>query len=492
MNIKNKKAVEQKSIGQNMIYNTLLTVSNFLFPLLTFPYVSRVLSAIGPGRVAYVNSIINYFLYFSMLGIPAYGLRECVKVRDDREKLSQLYQELLCINLVSTIIAYVGLFLAVIYTPKFLQYKNMFISMCMIILLTTIGVEWLYKALEEYRYITLRSLVMRGITVVLTFIFVRDKNDYIAYGILTVFATSASYIFNLYHVRKYVDFKITRKLSLKKHLTPILILFASTIILTIYNNFDISMLGSFSTEDEVGVYNAALKIKNIILALSTSVTAVMISRMVDSYAKNDMNRAKRLLEKSIKVSMVLALPLLTFVAINAKDIIVFICGKDFVDAVPTLRVLCICIVPLILTNVFGNQVLIPLGMEKRFTISVFIGLIINIILNMLLIFRYGATGAAVATLASELWNVYYMGTGRKDIALHLLKAINYFKYILPLVLSVIAFYLISPLLMSINIFFRLVLSTLTFFGTFYTVNIFLREEIICQILRHKILAYLKK
>lgn len=479
--------MEQKSLKQNMILNITLTVSNFLFPLITFTYVARVLTPTGTGKVAFVNSIINYFLYLSMLGIPTYGLRECAKVRHDKKQLSKLVQELLIINIFATIIAYILLFTFVLLIPKFRQYKKLFIVMSIVIVLTTLGMEWLYKALEEYRYITTRSLILRIFVIPLTFLLIRSEDDYIYYGILTIFTVSASYVFNFIHVGKYINLNYKHQIELKKHFKPIVILFASTVIITIYNNFDVSMLGLLSSEGEVGFYNAALRIKSIVLSMSTAVTSVMIPRMVYYFSNKTFDKAQELLVKSLKVSMLLALPLTMYIAIFARDVLEFVCGIEYISAVPTLRILCFCVIPLILTNLFGNQVLIPLGMEKRYTKSVFVGLWVNIILNAILIFKFGSAGAAFATFITECWNVYYMSGGRKDIRKYLFKNINIFKYIIPIAISGIAAKLLWGTVENKLIVWRLMTTTIVYFGLFFTLLLILKEDIVLNTVKNILL-----
>lgn len=473
--------MQNKSIKANMFYNTLLTVSSFVFPLFTFTYVARVLTPVGTGKVAFVNSILNYFMYLSTLGIPTYALRECVKVRSNKNELSKLFQELLLINIVSTLISYVLLFACVINISKFNQYKALFWSMSCVLLLNTIGVEWLFKALEEYKYITTRSLILRTIVIPLTFIFVRNENDYIAYGVLTVFTASASSVLNFIKVRKYVSFRRTQCLSIKQHIKPILVLFGSTVIISIYNNFDISMLGFLSTETEVGYYNAALKLKSMLLAVSTSITAVLIPKMVDYYSRQLFSEANKLLKKSLQISMLTALPLVVYTFIYAKDLLIFVCGDKYISAVPSLRVLCLCIIPLILTNIFGNQVLIPMGMEKRFTTSVFVGLWINLVLNSVLIVKIGSVGAAFATLVTEIWNLYYMSAGKKDIRNYLLKSINYGKYLVPILMAAITSIGLGVIFKDTNVFVRLVLTTIIYFFVFGIVHLCFKEETVYPI-----------
>ena len=474
--------MENKSIKKNMVMSILLTASNFIFPLITYSYVARTLTPTGTGKIAFVNSILTYFSFIAMLGIPTYGLRECAKVRDNNEAFSHTVQELVIINLISTVFAYILLFSAVFFVPKLFEYRAVFAVMSIYIFLNSIGLEWVYKALEEYTYITIRSLIFKCISVVLVFLLIKSPDDYLYYGFLTIFTNSASYICNFINVRKYVSFKKTSQYELKKHLKPIFMLFATSIIITIYSNFDVSMIGFISTEREVGLYNAALKIKSILLSLSTAVTSVMIPRMAYYFRDEKTNQVNSLLEKSMRVSLIIALPFAVYVFVYAEKCLSFLCGNEYLAAGSTLRVLMLCIVPLIITNILGNQILIPSGNEKRYSQSVFIGMWINLVLNLLLIPYLGAFGAAIGTLITECFNVVWMGMGSEKYIKVLLNNIKYYKYFTPLIIGTIISLLLFKNISALNVFWQLVYTSIVVFGIYYVGLIVQKEPLIEQTL----------
>ena len=184
--------------------NAILTMSSFIFPLITFPYVSRVLLPVGTGKVSFATSLISYFSMFAQLGIPTYGIRACAKVRDNREELTRTAHELLMINLVMDVISYLALGCALVFIPKLQEDRLLYIVVSSTILLTSIGMEWLYKALEQYTYITIRSIVFKFVALIAMFLLVHEQEDYIIYGGITILAASASNIFNLINVHKYI------------------------------------------------------------------------------------------------------------------------------------------------------------------------------------------------------------------------------------------------------------------------------------------------
>lgn len=473
---------KRKSLSKNMLMSVILTSSNFIFPLVTYSYVARILGPEGTGKVAFVNSILQYFSYMAVLGIPTYGLRECSKLKDDREAFSHLVQELLLLALIATMFSYIGLGCAVIFSSKLEEYKLLFAVMSIQIILNAIGVEWVYQACEEYTYITTRSLIFKIISVVLTFLLIRNRNSVLAYGFVTIFSTSSNYICNFLNIGKLVNFKKKGNYQLKHHMKPILILFSASIVITIYANFDISMLGIIGTESEVGMYHTALKIKNVLLALSTAVTSVLIPR-ISFYIKNkQFSEVNKMIFNSVRVSFVLSIPVSVYVFVFASDVITFLCGIQYLPAVSTLRVLIVCIIPLILTNLFGCQLLIPLGKEKQYTQSVFIGMWINLILNFLLIPSYGAFGAAMGTLVTEVWNVFWMSNGVKSYRNIILEEINYWNYIIPIVIAGIAAIVAYSLVKNMYLMIRLGITSVIFFGCFYFIQLASAEPIVSRVI----------
>lgn len=192
MKDKAQKNIKIRSVQFNFIMNAILTVSSFIFPLITFPYISRTLLVDGSGKVNFATSVISYFTMFASLGIPTYGIRACARVRDDREKLTKTTQELIIINLFTSAITYVVFFILLFTVDRFYQDKTLLTITSVSIILNTLGVTWLYSALEQYSYITIRNIVCKLISIVLMFIFVHDPSDYVIYGVIAVLASGGS------------------------------------------------------------------------------------------------------------------------------------------------------------------------------------------------------------------------------------------------------------------------------------------------------------
>ena len=242
---------KQKSLKLNFIMNAILTMSSFIFPLITFPYISRILLPEGTGKVSFATSLISYFSMIAQLGIPIYGIRACAKVRDNRIELTRTAHELLFINLGMNVFSYLALAVALLTVPRLFEDRTLYIIISATIFLTSVGMEWLYKALEQYTYITIRSIIFKFIALVAMFLFVHEKSDYVIYGGISIFASSASNVFNFINIHKYIDLKPLPKYNVKRHIKLVFIFFAMSCAITVYTNLDTVMLRFMSSNTDV-------------------------------------------------------------------------------------------------------------------------------------------------------------------------------------------------------------------------------------------------
>lgn len=217
--------MKTKSLKLNFIMNAILTMSQFIFPLITFPYISRILLPAGTGKVSFATSVISYFALFAQLGIPTYGIRACAKVRDNKKELTRTVQELFIINVVMSLAVYAIFFVALHTVPRLEQDKTLFLIVSTTIFFNAIGMEWLYKALEQYTYITVRSIIFKFIALIAMFTVIHEQRDYVIYGGISILASSASNVFNFIHVHKYVSLKPIGHYNFKKHLKAVAIFF---------------------------------------------------------------------------------------------------------------------------------------------------------------------------------------------------------------------------------------------------------------------------
>lgn len=225
---------KKTSLKKNLLMNVILTGSQYIFPLITFPYVSRVLLAAGNGQINFAQSIISYFTLFASLGIPTYGVRACAVVRDDRTELSRTVHELLAINIVTCLLSTIVLLGTIAVIPKFQDYETLLLIFSLQTWLTCIGIDWLFQGLEDYSYITRRSILFKFIGVALMFMLVHNSGDVEMYAVTTVIGSSGSLVLNLFKSREFVDYRFLGGYSLKRHVKPILMFFGLSAAWTLY------------------------------------------------------------------------------------------------------------------------------------------------------------------------------------------------------------------------------------------------------------------
>lgn len=418
-----------RSVRFNFIMNFILTASSFIFPLITFPYVSRVLGAAGTGKVAFAASIANYFVMVAALGIPTYGIRACAKVRDDREELSKTTQEILLIHLIATVLSALLYLLVLLLIPKMRSDSTLFLIEGVNIVLNFFGANWMFRALEQYSYITIRSIFFKAVSVVLMFLLVRTREDYLWYAGITVIAAAGSNIMNFIRLRRYVSFKRFPQYNLRRHLKPIFILFAQNLTVSIYTNLDTVMLGFMKDDTEVGLYSAATKMKGLLLSLVTSLGNVLLPRMSYYAEKKDKEHFEFYMKKALQFTVLASVFLAGYFVLEAKDTILLLAGKEYLGAVLAMQIITIAVIPNGMTGVIGVQVLTPLEKERYVLYSVILGAASDFFLNLLFIPEHGAAGAALATTIAEFLVLFAQMKLGWDIVRDAMREVRYVLYI---------------------------------------------------------------
>lgn len=471
--------MKQKSIKLNFIMNATLQISAFIFPLITFPYVSRILGPSGTGNVSFATSIVTYFALFAQLGIPTYGIRATARVRDDKVLLSKTVQEIFIINAVMCVLAYIVFFVVLNLVPKMYNDKVLFIIISSTILFSSVGMDWLYKGLEKYTYITIVSIIFKFIAIILMFVCVHHKNDYVIYGAISIFAVSASNICNLVNIHKLIYIKPILNYEFTKHFYPIMIFFAMSCATTIYTNLDTVMLGFMKDNVEVGYYNAAIKIKNVLLGVVTSLGTVLLPR-ASYYVENNMySEFKRIAGKALNFVVLISFPLCLYFILFAKEGVLFLSGDAYTEAILPMQILMPTLIFIGLTNIMGIQMLIPLGREKVVLYSEIAGAIVDLAINIVLIPIMSSSGAAIGTLVAEgvVWMVQYQAL--KEIVKESYLKIKYIPILLGITLAGILSYFIKSL--YLNSFLTLLLSAVIFFAVYLIVLTLAKESLINEI-----------
>ena len=391
----------QKSLKKNAVYGFIKALMNLAFPLISFPYASRILLPAGIGKVNFANSVIEYFTLAASLGIFSYAAREAVRVRDDKHALNKIFREILTINLISTAVSYILLFFALVFVSKFSEYRVLLIVCATKILFTTIGVDWIFNVHEEYRYVTVRSIIFQIISLVLLFVFVRTPDDYVAYAFMGVFSSVGSNVCNIFYSRKFVDFFDKTKIEIKRHLKPIFTFFGMSVASKMHTAIDSVMLGFMLTDSAVGYYSAANKIKGLVVGLITAILATLLPRSSYYLGQNKSDEYKKIVSKSLNFALFFSLPASVGIMLVAKPLILIFSGEDFLAALPSMLIMSPVIVFIAIASFTDNMVLIPQRMEKVSLHSQIIGCTLNVALNLFLIPLWGVFGAAFSTFAVE-------------------------------------------------------------------------------------------
>lgn len=414
-NMQRKKA-KSRSLKINAIVNTAKTVLSLVFPLVTFPYVSRVLGVNQMGKYNFANSVISYFLLIATLGISAYAIREGTQYRNNKNKIDKFASEMFSINMISTLISYLSLFICLLLVRRFDSCRTEILIFSFEIIATTIGIEWIYNIYEDFVFIAVRSFAFQCISLILLFLLVRGPEDVDKYVAVTVISFSGNNILNWFHARKYCNIHFTTHIDWKKHLKPILIIFSTSIATTIYVSSDTTMLGFLVNDNNysVGIYSVATKIYNIFKNVIVAFLVVLIPRF-SMLVHEDSGREKvsDLFNKLSTIILTLVTPMMLGMIMLAPDIIRIVSGNEYISAVTSFRILMMACLFSFFAYLFAQCILIPNRREKSFFIATAISAAVNIGLNFLLIPYLHEVGAAITTLIAELITMIYVIKGSK-------------------------------------------------------------------------------
>lgn len=388
-------------IKRNIFYSSILTTANYIFPLLTYPYVSRVLGVENIGICSFVDSIINYFLIFSMLGMNVVGIREIAKCKGDRVKLQQTFSQLFTINTITTFVALFILLIAIYTVPKLQENCYLMWIGVLKLLSNFLLIEWFFKGLEDFKYVTNRTITVRFLYVISVFLFVKDEQDVVLYYLLTSGIIFINAIVNLFYSRKYIYLRLSFS-SLDGYFKSVGILGIYTILTSMYTTFNVAYLGFISTDVEVGYYTTSTKIHTIILMMFSAVTGVLMPRMASILAENRFDEYKRLIKKSTTILIAFAIPIVIFIELFAPIIIRIIAGEGYEGAILPLRIIAPLILIVGIEQILITQSLMPMGKDKAVLINSILGAVVGIVANLIIVPHLVSVGSAIVWLLSEI------------------------------------------------------------------------------------------
>ena len=393
--------MSQPSIKKNFAYKSVLTLSTYLINFITFPYVARVLGVERIGLVNFVDNTVNYFLLFATMGVGLLGVREIAAVKEDKKRRDQVYSSMLALNLLFTLVS-LGIYLLCISTiPKLCQYDELFYIGTAKILFTVFLVEWFFTGVENFRYITLRSILIKVLYIISVFLFVRDTSDYRLYFILTVGVVVLNALINQLYIREFVRVR-WNNIQLFKYLKQNVTLGIYTLMTSMYLTFNVMYLGLVSNNTEVGYYTTAFKLYSVILGFFTAFTNVMLPRMSSLLANGEKDRFQELVNRSFSVMSTCCIPLILCSMIMAPQIVYILSGPGYEGAILPMRIIMPAAFAVGVAQVLAIQVLMPMKKDKVLLIASIIGAVVSLLINLLVVPSVKSVGSAVVLLCSEM------------------------------------------------------------------------------------------
>lgn len=391
--------VKKKSIAKNYLYNLFYQILVMIIPLITIPYLARVLGAEAIGIYSYTIAITTYFILFGSLGIAMYGQREIAYAEEDITKRSKTFYEILFLRFITLTISILIFFFTFCQTGEYQTYYKILL---LEIFAASIDISWFFQGLEEFKKTVIRNTIVKLISVILIFILVKSPNDLTNYIIIYVASTLLGNLSLWFYIPKYTEKINLKSLNIKKHLKPTISLFIPQIAIQLYTVLDKVMIGAIITDKkEVGFYDQASKIIRILLTLATAYGTVMVPRMASTYAKKEINKLKEYMHKSFSFILMISIPLMFGIISISKHFVPMFFGPGYDKVIYLISIISPIILAISLSNVIGTQYLITTKQQKKFTISVTCGAIVNFVLNLILIHFYKSIGASIATVIAE-------------------------------------------------------------------------------------------
>lgn len=407
--------MSKRAVKTNAILNIVKQCSNIIFPLITYPYVVRVIGTKALGRYSFADSIIQYAIILATLGISGYAIREGARVRDDQRKINQFSKEIFTINIISLLLSCVLLVILIIFIKRIRKEEIIIAILSINMISAVLGRDWINSIYEDYLFITLRYVVFQAIAIVFMFIFVKSPDDIYNYTIVVVIGNSGAQIANIIRTCRIVPIKICLSRNLKKHLKPIIFMFCISVASIIYINSDITILGFLCDDDEVGTYYMTAKIYTIIKTLMNAIITVSIPRLSYYLGNDDKENYNNLLISLKKYLYMLLIPSIVGLFMLSDNLLYIVGGEELEKGILSLEILCFAMFFAVFGSYYAHAILIPNRRESVFFKATIISAIINILLNFVFIPAIGIYGAALTTLLSEVIVVWICSYNSKKL-----------------------------------------------------------------------------
>lgn len=396
------------NIKKNFIYQTAYQILATALPLVTSPYISRVIGSEGLGIYSYTSSISAYFVLLAMLGVNNYGSRSIALVKDNREARSKTFCEIYALQCGLTllvILAYIIYFFAFdVKNPLIVGIQGITIINCFL------DINWLYFGLEKIKITVTRNIIVKALTLIAIFVFVHSSNDLWIYSLIMTASTLVSEIVLFANLKENVDFVRVKFVNVIRHFKPNFLLFIPIIALSIFHYMDKTMLGALSTYEQSGYYYNADKIINVPLGIINGMGTVMLPRASVLANENNSKKFRELFSKSIELVSFIASAIAFGILAISEEFTPWFFGSEYIPCIPLLNTLAFVVYFKAISQLLRSQYLIPKMKNKEYIRAIGTGAVINFILNYILIIKIGAMGAVIGTLVSEavvcIWHIY--------------------------------------------------------------------------------------
>ena len=449
---------------------------NVIFPLISITYLSRILTAEGIGKVEYARSVVGYFFTIAALGIPNYGVKLIAQAGDNITKRSISFWELFYLNAISTFAFSVIYYVFISYSAYFNGRRTLFYIMGLILLLNFINIEWFCHGIEDYAYVTKRSIFIKVLSFLLMLLFVNKANDYMIYAAIICFAAAGNYSFNMLYAMKQIKFVSIQSCKITQHLKPIFILLGSTVAVEVYTMLDTIFIEYFHGEIYVGYYINCVKIVKLIYTLSIAMVATFYPRVSSYIKENRIKETNSLFSNGTKVLIIFAFPATIGLFLISEALIPFLFGNSFIPSIDCLKILSPLVIIFSVSYLLGQIVLMASGNESRILIATLCGTVVNIALNLLLIPNYKHCGAAAASVISEILVTTVLLTKSRKIVEIKIEKTFFISVFLSLGLMFISIQIVRFFI--INELLKLILCILVGGSTYFISLILLKNQVI--------------
>ncbi len=391
--------MNKNNIKKNYIYNLIYQILVMIIPLITTPYLSRVLGAENIGIYSFTLSVTTYFILFGSLGIAMYGQREIAYLQNDIKKRSKIFFEIFLMRCITLSISILIFYIVFCSNGQYdVYYKILLLEL----IANVVDISWYFQGLEEFKKTVVRNIIVKLISVICIFVFVKETTDLNKYFIIYVLSNFLGNLSLWMYLPKYIQKIKLKELNLFRHIKPTIMLFIPQIATQLYTVLDKTMIGIIiSNKAEVGYYEQAQKIVKLLMTIATSLGTVMMPRIAATFASGNHKKIKDYMNKSFSFILLLAFPLMFGIISISKNFVPIFYGKGYEKVIPLMCIISPIIVLIGLSNVIGTQYLLPTKKQNKYTLSVVIGALLNFILNLILIKYFASIGASIATVIAE-------------------------------------------------------------------------------------------